>query len=34
MQLCPVQVGGGDVFIELEKLFGLFGISFRAAHLH
>src|ERR1700704_3796575 len=32
MQHCPMQVGGGDAFIELEKLLGLVGISFRTAH--
>src|SRR5258707_1242469 len=32
MQYCPMQVGGGDAFIELEKLLGLVGVSFRTAH--
>jgi hypothetical protein len=29
-----MRVGGRDAFIELEKLRGLFGVTFRAAHLH
>jgi hypothetical protein len=33
MQYRPVRVSGGDTFIAFEKVFGLVGIAFGAAHL-